>query len=96
LAITVDATAPAAESAPSKKSPSSTVYRSATPRAAMLSRARSTDEALMSKLRTRSSGRPATTSAMAVASPVPSSTTPSRAQPSCSRYCVSSMQTLKP
>jgi hypothetical protein len=51
----------------------------------MFSRAFWTDGALMSKLRTRSSGSPATTSAMAVASPVPSSTTPSSAQPSCSR-----------
>jgi hypothetical protein len=62
----------------------------------MFSRARSIEDALMSKLRTRSSGSPATTSAMAVASPVPSSTTPSGAQPSCSRYCCSSMQTLNP
>jgi hypothetical protein len=62
----------------------------------MFCRAATTEEALMSKLRTRRSGSPATTSAIAVASPVPSSTTPSSDQPSWSRYCWSSMQTEKP
>ena len=91
-----DTAVPPVESARSKKSPSSTAYRSATPFAAMFARACSTEASLMSKLATRSSGRLATTSAMAVASPVPSSTIPSSPQRSCARYCSSNRQTENP
>jgi hypothetical protein len=85
LEMTVVTGGPPAASAWSKKSPCSTVYRSAIPRAAMLARAASTEDSLMSKLRTRSSGSERTTSEMAVASPVPSSTTPFSSQRSCAR-----------
>jgi hypothetical protein len=62
----------------------------------MLARAASTDDALMSKPWTRRSGSDRSTSEIAVASPVPSSTTPSCSHRSCERYCSSSMQTEKP
>jgi hypothetical protein len=93
FAMTVETRPPAGESAQEKKSPSSTAYRSATPTPAMVCRARATEVELMSVPCTVSSGTARTTCAMARASPLPSSATPSDCQGTTEAYWVNSSWT---